>query len=82
MIRKIEPEEFERLTLHGRGRSSPFYNAVLALKVGEALVIEKKDWKAKYSPTIVVNRVAKKHGYKYLCGALPDRSGWAVKRVK
>ena len=81
MIRKIETAEFDQLSLHGKGRSSPLYNALLAMKPGEAIVIEKTGWKAKYPPTLIVKRIEKKYGYKFVRGALPDRSGWAVKRI-
>ena len=82
MIKRISAEEFDRMPLHGQGRSSAAYNAILSLKVGEAIIIEKKDWKPKYPPTHLVNKIERKFGMKFIRGALPDRSGWGIKRVK
>ena len=81
MVEKITPAEFDSLALHGRGRSSPVFNALLALHVGEALVIKKTEWNAHYSPTLIVKRIEKKYGMRFKRGALPDRTGWAVKRL-
>ena len=75
-------EEFRAIKLHGRGSSSPFYNAILNLRVDQALEIKKTEWHPKYPPTRIVNYIEKRHGLKYERGALPDRSGWMVLRVK
>ena len=82
MLKKIKSEEFEQLPLHGKGRSSPAYNAILSMKVGDAIIIEKQGWKRKDAPTTLVNKIERKFGMKFIRGALADRSGWAVKRVK
>lgn len=82
MIKKITSEEFDKLPLHGQGHSSPVYNSILSLKPGEAIVIEKINWKRKDPPTTMVNKIERKYGMKFIRGALPDRSGWAVKRVR
>ena len=81
MIKKITSEEFDNLSLHGRGSTSPVYNAIISLKPGEALVMEKSSWKAKYAPTLIVKRIEKKYPMRFRRGALPDRIGWAVKRI-
>lgn len=82
-MKKITSEEFDKLNLHGRGSSTPFYNQIMALKPGdEALIIEKKEWHVKYLPTSMVNRIAKKYNRKFKAGSLPDRSGWGIKRLE
>jgi hypothetical protein len=81
-MEKITAEEFRSTALHGRGRSSPFYNELLNLKPGEGRTILKKEWQRSYVPTKMTNRIAKKYGYRFEQGALPDRSGWRVLRVK
>lgn len=81
-MQKISKEEFDGLQLHGKGSASPLYRALLNLKVGEAMIILKKEWFKKYPPTTIINRVERKYGWKFDRGALPDRTGWAVKRVK
>lgn len=78
----ITSEEFDTLALHGKGSSSPFYNKLLNLKVGQAVILLRSEWHVKYSPTGIINRIERKHGYRFERGALADRSGWAVKRVK
>jgi hypothetical protein len=82
-MQKITAEEFDNLNLAGRGSASPFFNALLKLKPGEGLIILKKEWQhVKYPPTRIINRVEKKYKFVYERGSLPDRTGWAVKRVK
>jgi hypothetical protein len=81
-IRRISEEEFDKTALTGKGSSTSFHKAVLQLKPGEALALEKKDWQVKYSPLKIVTRIERKYGFKYERGKLPDGSGWAVKRVR
>jgi len=81
-MEKITKEQFRGTALHGRGNSSMFYNEILKLKPDEGLTIYRKEWRVSYSPTRIVNRIAKRYGYKFEQGALPDRSGWRVLRVE
>ncbi|MEP7168053.1 MAG: hypothetical protein ABI855_01655 [Bacteroidota bacterium] len=81
-MQKITSEEFDNLKLHGRGSTSPLFNALLKLKPGEGLIVYKKEWFVKYPPTRIVNKIERKYKYVFERGALPDRTGWAVKRVK
>ena len=81
-MEKITAEQFRATPLHGRGRSSQFYNAILSLKTDEGITIYKTEWRKHYPPTLLANRIAKRYGYKFEQGALPDRSGWRVLRVK
>ena len=80
-MENINEEEFRNTPLHGRGRSSHFYNKMLALKPGNGLTIYKKEWQRNYPPTLMANRIAKKYGCKFEQGALPGRDGWRVLRV-
>ena len=81
-MEKISEEQFRTVALHGRGRSTPYYNEMLKLKPGEGLTITKKEWQRNYAPSQMANRIAKKYGYKFEQGALPGRDGWSVLRVK
>jgi hypothetical protein len=81
-MKEITSEEFDKLKLHGRGSSGPLYNRLLKMKVGDGLIIYKSEWKPKYPPTAILNRLEKKFGLRFERGALADRTGWAVKRVK
>jgi len=80
-MKKLSAEEYEQLPLKGKGRSSHVFNSIINLKPGEAVLIEKKDWKRKAAPGTLVRYVEKKHNMKLSCGALNDGSGWAVKRI-
>jgi|CXWJ01.1.fsa_nt_gi hypothetical protein len=82
-MRKIPPEDFDEMFGHGSGGStSPLYNYLMNMKVGEACELLKKDWHPKYAPTTVVNRVERRHNMKFDRKGIPDRSGWRFKRVK
>lgn len=80
-MKKITSEEFDNIYGHGKGASSPLYNLLLQMKIGDAFVILKSEWHKKYPPTTIINRVQRRHKMKFEWKALPDRTGWAVKRV-
>jgi hypothetical protein len=42
----------------------------------EAVVLEAKDWKTKSTPYRVADYIAKRHGWKFEQGRMPDGSGW------
>jgi hypothetical protein len=81
-MKKITTEEFDEILGHGKGSSSPLFNHLIEMKPDDAFILYKTEWHAKYSPTATVNRVSKKYNMSFSWKALPDRSGWAVKRVK
>jgi hypothetical protein len=80
-MRKLSSEDYDQLPLRGKGRSSAIFNSIINLKAGEALLIEKKDWKRKASPGTLVRYIERNHQMKLTCGAISDGSGWAVKRI-
>jgi hypothetical protein len=80
-MKKLSTEEYEQLPIKGKGRSSHVFNSIINLKAGEAVLIEKKDWKRKAAPGTLIRYIEKKHQRKFSCGALNDNSGWAVKRI-
>ena len=84
MFKKLTSEEFEQLKIKGWGRSSPTYNAILGLKVGEAIMILKTQWRRNKPPSSTCRAIEKKWPdlkLKYKCVALADDSGWAIKRL-
>lgn len=81
-MRILKEEEFNNLALKGKGRSSPIFNSIVNLNVGEAVLIEKKDWNRKASPSTLVKYIEKTCGLKFTCGALLNGQGWAVKRIE
>ena len=80
-MKKLSDSEFENLAIRGKGRSSQVFNSIINLRPGEAMLIEKKDWKRKAAPGTLVRYIEKNHNMRFVCGALNDGSGWAVKRV-
>lgn len=80
-MKKLSTEEFEHLPIKGKGRSSHVFNSIINLKSGEALLIEKKDWKRKAAPGTLVRYIEKTHNMKFTCGAVDNGAGWAVKRI-
>ena len=53
----------------------------MTLEIGEAIIIEKDDWKGKSTPYRIIRRAAKKFNRKFDYGRHPKGSGWLVKRV-
>ena len=84
MFKKLTSEEFDQLGIKGWGRSSPTYNAIISLKANEAVVIPKSQWRRNKSPSSICRAIEKKFKNRkvsYLCLALADDSGWAIKRL-
>ena len=81
-MKKLSQEEFSNLALKGRGRSSEVYNSIINLKVGEALLIEPKDWNRKAGPSSLVKYIEKTQGLKFTYSALAESSGWVIKRIE
>ena len=81
-MKKISAEEFDQLSVMGRGRASPVYRTIFGLKPGEAVIIEKQDWPRKDTPTSLARYIERTYNRKYESGRLPDGSGWGFKRVK
>ena len=77
----LKEEEYNNLALKGKGRSSPIFNSIVNLNVGEAVLIEKKDWNRKASPSTLVKYIEKTHSLKFTCGALLNGQGWAIKHI-
>jgi hypothetical protein len=81
-MRILKEEEFNNLALKGKGRSSPIFNSLVNLNIGEGVLIEKKDWNRKASPSTLVKYIEKTHSLKFTCGELLNGQGWAVKRIE
>ncbi|MBA3970564.1 MAG: hypothetical protein H0X46_00140 [Bacteroidetes bacterium] len=80
-MQKLTSAEYEQLAIRGKGRSSHVFNSIVNLQVGEALLIEHRDWKRKASPSTLVRYIEKNHGMRFSCGAISGGNGWAVRRV-
>ena len=66
--------------MKGGRNASEFYTEAFNLAPGEALIIERKEWRQKASPGRMIGALQKKHKRKYIVRALSDKSGWGVKR--
>ncbi len=66
-----------------KGRSTRLSQAILSLKPGQELHIEKgKDWIGKKPPYYVINRVKKKTGWQLVSGRPLEGGKWIVRRIK
>lgn len=65
------------------GKGSHVRTFLLNLKIGENLLIERKDWTWKrVTPSTLCRRLEKKFTRKFNCDRALDGSGWIVKREK
>ncbi len=84
MFKKLTSEEFDQLRIKGWGRSSPAYHAIIGLRLGEAVMILKTEWKRNKPPSSICRAIEKKFKdmkVKYRCVRLADDTGWAIKRT-
>lgn len=80
-MKKLTSEEYNQLPIRGKGRSSHVFNSIVNLQIGEALLIEKNDWKRKASPSTLVRYIEKNHDMRFTCGSIAGGNGWAVRRL-
>lgn len=80
-MKKLTSDEYDQLPIRGKGRSSHVFNSIINLQVGEALLIEQKDWNRKASPSTLVRYIEKNHDMRFTCGSITGGSGWAVRRI-
>ena len=80
-MKKITSEEYNQLKLHGLGSSGPYYNMFMKMEPGDSIILYRSEWYKKYPPTTILNRIERKYNMKFDRGALPDRTGWAIRRV-
>ena len=80
-MKKLTSDEFDQLPIRGKGRSSHVFNSIVNLQVGEALLIEQKDWKRKASPSTLVRYIEKNHNMRFSCGSIAGGDGWAIRRI-
>jgi hypothetical protein len=78
-MRKITHEEFLKLPVQGRGRSSHGFNEILNLQPDEYLFIEKAEWKKRYPPSRVSSYIAKKYSRKFK--SFSTEGGWIINRI-
>ncbi len=79
-MRILEMEEANQM-LPVSNRGSRFLRALIGLKSGQALFIEREEWKRKHSPFYMARLLERKHGFvQYECVVVAG--GWLIKRMK
>lgn len=58
-MRILKEEEFNNLALKAKGKSSPIFNSLVNINVGEGLLIIKKDCNHKAIPSTLVKHIEK-----------------------
>ena len=98
-MKKLTKKEYEKMEYKGmrNQQNSAIYDAIYEMKIGEILLINRKDWKAKITPVYGVRSLCthgkrKKYentrrgrqfiGKKYQFRTLKDDSGWVLTRIK
>lgn len=81
-MKKLSAEEASGIVPLKHSRETLLSAMLKQLQVGEAIVMEAKDWKTKGTPYRVANNIAKRQGWKFEQGRMPDGSGWVFKRVE
>lgn len=80
-MRKITKEEAADMQLK-TGKASPVRVALMSMKPGELLLLERKDVKARKGPGEMIVRITKaRPKFKYRWQTKVDRSGWVVERL-
>ena len=64
-MKKLTSDEYNELPIRGKGRSSHVFNSIVNLQIGEAILIEKSDWKRKASPSTLVRYIEKNHDMRF-----------------
>jgi hypothetical protein len=81
-MKKISADEAANLPTRPSGYASAVRIALLSLKPGEYLVIEKKDWSWKsQTPCNYCRRLEKETNNRFHCEHILDGSGWLVKKI-
>ena len=84
-MKKLTKEEAELIPTRGKGHSSNFRLALLALQPGEYLFLRSSEWRWKSKSAFAVPAEIKRttHGrIRFDCQKALDGSGWLIKRVK
>lgn len=80
---QLNSDEFSKLFFRfGRGKTNPVFKALINLKVGEALKIERAEWKKRYHVSRMIGYIRRHYHYEFTGGRLADGTGWAYKREK
>jgi len=82
-MKKLTEAEAQAIATKPMGRVSRFRAQLLSMKVGEYLLIEKKEWEWKTaSPSVMCRRLEDRSSIRFDCKRTLDNSGWLIKREK
>jgi hypothetical protein len=81
-MEKLSAAEVNKLPPVTSGKSTRLRSQLLTLNAGEAIVLPYTEWKTKYLPYVIVNKLAKQMNWQFESGRMLDGSGWIFKRVK
>lgn len=83
MMKKLSKEEAEKIRTRPSGRGSYAYKVLMAMRVGEIILLERKDWTWKSrKPGTYCKWLERKKNRKWNCAEAVDGSGWVIERVK
>lgn len=82
-MRKLTDTEFSEINPSGKGKTSPFFLAIIGLKKGEGVFISKAEWNLGQTPGRICCYIMKKYPrVKYDYGMKHDKTGWIIKRIE
>lgn len=81
-ITKLTVEEALHLQPIRAGKNSWLTNAIAELKVGEAFLFSKSEWKSKATPYLTIRKIAGNLNVKVNYGLHPDGKSYLVKRIE
>jgi hypothetical protein len=82
-MKKLTKDEADKLFKGPQGFYSPTRAYLLAMNVGEVILLEKSDWPRKtQTPFTYCNWLGKRTGRLWKCEPLVDKTGWVIERLK
>jgi hypothetical protein len=84
-MKKLTKEEAQAIPTRGRGWSTNFREALLAMQPGEHLLLHRSEWrwesKSAYAIPAEITRTSQGR-IQFDCRTLQNGLGWLIKRVK
>ncbi len=82
MIKKITPQELEKMRLRRLGKKHPVRKAIEDMAPGDIIQIPLADFKwKKRTPTFFTNEISKASNKQYVVSKIHNNGGWVVQRI-
>lgn len=82
-MKKLTEEEAAAIDIKPPGRRSVARMHLMNMKVGDIILLERKDWKQRRrKPSTYVKILGRNVGWEWSCHEAMDSSGWVIKRLK